>query len=506
MHRHGATAHIADPAERDALNELIALLGGYPLPLTAVLPILASTKPSVVLAELKGGGNVADPGGLIRRTVEYSLGKLDPSMQNSLQLLAPFTSVIPTGPFLQDYQELLLQDPTVQRLGTVDIGAALEQVSAIGLATPHDRVGFLMQVQPVLPWFLRSRMLDEPALRAATSQAHYQYYSHFAAVLHKMLVSQDSPQDREHGRVIARAVYANLTSALEYALSSGQLITDLIVVLDEYLDQSEQHELRRQLLDSAITAYPKPEDLDRQKEFVLLHNLAGATAMSQRRPDDALVYFRSELKLTQDLGDRRAEGVIYHNLGKVAEEQRRSAEAEANYRKALDIYLEVDDRDTAAEAYRDLGHMAAKEPTRFAEAEADYRKALEIFLEIGNQYRASGIYGALGDLALQQKRFDEAEANIRKAVESSLEFGARHSAASGYYNLGWVAYHQERFTEAETNYRKALELYLESDDRFGAANTYHRLGILTQGQQRFSEAESYYRRALDVSSKVRRSG
>ena len=54
--RHGADRHLSEVAERDALAELVNLLGGYPLPLTVVLPVLASTPPSAVLAELQAGG------------------------------------------------------------------------------------------------------------------------------------------------------------------------------------------------------------------------------------------------------------------------------------------------------------------------------------------------------------------------------------------------------------------------------------------------------------------
>ncbi len=47
----------------------------------------------------------------------------------------------------------------------------------MGLAAPHPELNYLVQVQPVLPWFLRSRLHDQPTLQAATNQAHYQHYA-----------------------------------------------------------------------------------------------------------------------------------------------------------------------------------------------------------------------------------------------------------------------------------------------------------------------------------------
>src|SRR6185312_253250 len=147
--------------ERNALDDLVELLGGYPLPLTVVLPALSAAQPSTVLAELQAGGPGADPSGLNHRAIEYSYGKLDPTLQNSLLLLAPFTHVIWTGPVLDRYQELLLADETVRSLGLIDLAAALDQAVSVGLASPHPQLDPVVQLQPVLPYFLRNRLHDQ---------------------------------------------------------------------------------------------------------------------------------------------------------------------------------------------------------------------------------------------------------------------------------------------------------------------------------------------------------
>ena len=46
LRRHHADRYLNDTAERDALQELVTLLGGYPLPLTVVLPVLADDRAS----------------------------------------------------------------------------------------------------------------------------------------------------------------------------------------------------------------------------------------------------------------------------------------------------------------------------------------------------------------------------------------------------------------------------------------------------------------------------
>ncbi len=76
---HDALRWLQDTAEQGALQDLVELLGGYPLAMAVVLPVLATTAPSVVLAELRDGGTGADPAGQIIRAIEYSHGKLDPA-------------------------------------------------------------------------------------------------------------------------------------------------------------------------------------------------------------------------------------------------------------------------------------------------------------------------------------------------------------------------------------------------------------------------------------------
>ena len=497
LERHGATRHLADVAERGALQELVNLLGGYPLPLTVVLPVLATTTPSEVLTELREGGPGADPTGLIHRAIEYSHGKLDESLQNSLLLLAPFISVIPTGPPLEHYQELLLHDETVRDLGQIDLATALDRAVAVGLAAPHARLNGMVQIQPVLPYFLRSRLRDRAALHAATNQAHYQLHRLLARTLYEMLTSGSNPQQQMAGREITQAEYANLTSAVAHGLRTGQLIGELIFALCQQLAQAQQYDTRRRLLDDVIAAYPAPATTEQVTELAVLHGFAGQTALHQHRLDSARAHYEEELRYREASGNRLASGNVYHQLGMVAQEQRRFTDAETSYRQALDIYLEFGDRHGAASSYHQLG-MAAQEQRRFAEAEASYRQALDIYLEFGDWHSAAGTNHNLGGIAQEQRRLAEAEASYRRALDIYLQYGDRHSAASSYSQLGRVAQEQRRFAEAEASYRRALDIYLEFGDRHSAANIYHNLGVIAQEQRRFAEAGASYRRALDI--------
>ena len=491
--RHHATSHLADPTQRQALNELLELLGGYPLPLEVVLPILATIPPTRVLEELRAGSGSVDPAGLIRSAIEYSHGKLDPTVQHSLALLAPFTAVIPAGEILAQYQQLLDESPPADDpWDNIDLAAGLAAAVKIGLAAPHEALSGWVRVVPVLPYFLRQALHDHPRWWQTAQQAHYRLHTRLGGTLYAMLTGND-PNDRETARVITHAGYANFTAAIDTALDSGHPVLPVLAPVEKLLDQTRQQEAREQLLQHVIT---RTEPAPRRELATLLH-LAGLVAREQRRFEQAEDYYRQALDLWLEFGDRHGAALTYHHLGVVAQEQRRFEQAEDYYQQALDLFLEFGDRHGAAVTYHQLG-LVAQEQRRFEQAEDYYRQSLDLLLEFGDRHGAASTYHHLGMVAQEQRRFEQAEDDYRQALDLKLEFGDRHGAARTYHQLGRVAQEQRRFEQAEDYYRQALDLLLEFGDRHGAASTYHQLGLVAQDQRRFEQAEDYYRQALDL--------
>jgi tetratricopeptide (TPR) repeat protein len=422
--------------------------------------------------------------------------RVDPALQDSLLLLAPFTAVIPTGPMLDHYAELLQQDAAVQSLGPVDLAAALGQAMDVGLAGPHPQLSYLIRARPVLSYLLRRRLLDRPSLRSAADWAHYQLYCELGAKLDGMLVSAGDPQLRTAGHAAIRAEYANFTAALAHGLRAGQPVLAIVGPLEEYLGQARLHGTRRVLLDDAIAAFPQRGPGTGHSELVTLRDLAGRAAMEQHRLADAKAQFEAILQLVDARDNWNLATSAYHQLGLVAHRQRRYGQAEVSFRKALSIKLQFDDQRGAADSFHQLG-VLAQDQGRYAEAEAGYRKALGIFVESGDQHGAADTYHQLGILAQDQGQYAEAEAGYRKALGIFLESGDQHGAADTYHQLGTLAQDQGQYAEAEAGYRKALGIFVESGDQHGAADTYQRLGGLAQDQRRYAEAEASYRRALD---------
>jgi tetratricopeptide (TPR) repeat protein len=238
------------------------------------------------------------------------------------------------------------------------------------------------------------------------SCAHHDLYSQLGRQLHALLTSRQ-PDERTTGHAVTRAEYANLTTALDHALADGHPVMPFIYALEEYLGQAKQQRARCVLLDHAIDTLTKSAPADRRAELAALHNLAGVAAIEPHRLGNARAHPHTELDLYQQLDNRRAQGVTYHQLGSVAQEQRRFDEAETNYRKALQIYNDFNDEYETADVYHQLGSVAL-EQRRFDEAETNYRKALQIFLEFDDRYRAASTQSQLGILLTEVDRLSEA--------------------------------------------------------------------------------------------------
>ena len=500
LRNHAADRYLDDDTERDVLQDLIALLGNYPGPLKEVLQALENSSPTRVFAELAEGDVGVVKAEIMERAIGHSYHKLSPAIQNSLILLAPFTSVTGTGEILVRYQRLLDTAQAVHALGSFDLLSALEHAIDVGLAIdyPDRELVKHVQLHPILPLFLRDLLHDRQDILAAASDAHYGVCSDLAFTWLTIIESEDKQRQASVLPPI-RAWYNDLISALNYGLRTRQPVIILIMLLDYYLNNTQQQAARIRVIKNTISRYQQPTSNEDVYELAALNFHAGTASLDQERFDDAKVYYETALQLQQRLDESHDEAKIYHQLGIVAFEQGRFADAEISYRKALSLRLESGDERATAATYHELG-VVAQEMRRFDEAEAEYQKALDLKLRLGDYASAASTYNQLGAVAFWLQRYGEADSSLRKGLGISLESGDRLGAAGSYQMLGNVASAQQHNEDAEAFYRRALDIYLDLGSQFNAAKVFHQLGVLAAAQGRYGDAATYYDRAVHLYS------
>ncbi|NLH21190.1 MAG: tetratricopeptide repeat protein [Methanothrix sp.] len=550
--------NVADPGKRDIyrrsddFQKLMKLLDGYPLPIQVVLANLSGQTPEQILEALKKGGAVQDSE-IQKKTesimlcIEYSHGHLDVDEQKLLLTLAPFTGVV-FQPLMEKYIEYLKQQPALKDLPYQRMPEVLQQARNWGLVTDDLMPGYL-RLQPVLPYFLRTRLNQEPGMKEAVEAAYRAHYDYFAVQATRMMASKEA-HEKQTGQMLVGQEYENIYTALEMDLKAKESILQSYGVLSRYLRSTQEDRrgldigemVRRELEDYPIEALQGPvgaemavviddiaawqlslrqymeaeesykralcllfgltnQALDAKTRALLMagvYHQLGRVAQEQRQWTQTEEYFQKALKIFVEFNDWVALAKIYHNIGIVAQEQRHWKQAENYCQKALEIYIEFKDRFSQASAYHQLG-MIAQEQRQWTQADAYYKKALQICIEFEDRYSQARPYHQLGMLAQEQRQWTQADAYYRKALEIYIEFNDRLGQAGTYHQLGRVAQEQRQWAQAERYYQKALQIYIEFKDRYSQGSTYHNLGIITHVQKQWTQAERYYQKALEIS-------
>ncbi|MBN1401465.1 MAG: CHAT domain-containing protein, partial [Anaerolineae bacterium] len=388
LERHKATRYRED----EAFQYLLKLLDGYPLPMEVVLANLARQTPSEVLAALQAGDEGIDMRSekkteSILRCIDYSHSNLSPEAQGLLTCLAPFTSVVYLGA-LEGYTARLRQQPALAKLPFERWQEVLQEAADWGLLSPHPQVQGFLRLQPILPYFLRSRLAapEQAQVKQAVETAFRLHYDGFGGAIAGLLKSKKA-QEKQLGQVVASLEYENLVTAVNLALEAqvsffqpynalsqhlkGTNDYRRHLELSQFIDAQSEHFAHEQLVGSiGLEVCRCVEDIARCQ--LNLKNLSGAEAAYQR-----------ELSLLDTLEGSAAEmgprwkATIYHQLGIVAQEQRQWAQAEQSYQQALDIKIAFNDRYSQASTYHQLG-IVAQAQRQWAQAEQSYQQALDI--------------------------------------------------------------------------------------------------------------------------------
>jgi tetratricopeptide (TPR) repeat protein len=549
--KHGAERY-RDDAD---LRRLLKLLDGYPLALEVVMANVGRRSPKEVLDALEGGSASLDAShggaeGEKARTrsllacIGYSNSNLSPGAQQLLQCLAPFTGVIHREWLVSAYTERLRAQSELAGLPYEQWDEVLAEAERWGLLTSRAEWPMYLQLQPILPYFLRQRLHDKPEIARAVHAAFRLHHEDVGTALAEMCLSVD-PQERQAGLELIGLEYENLHTAMCLALTEHEDFyrsfcallfflqgrhahAEALALCDRVIEavrgyEKQGSDLGEQLLtilgnkatlqlelrqhDAAASTYeevldrvntlPGISDLNRLRYRASVYHQMGNVSHLQRDWTRAEESYQKALELKAQLGDRHSQAKTYYQMGRVTQDQRKWKRAEDYYRKALDLFRDVDDRSSQGSTWHQLG-VVAQEQRDWEQAKKHYQKALRLKREFGDQSSEASTHHQLGRIAQEQREWSQAEAHYQKALEIKIRINDRYSQASTYQQLGAVAQEQRSWMQAEEYYRKAQDLYVEFDDRHGQAKVEHQMGRVMQERRVWRQAEAHYRKALDL--------
>ncbi len=291
------------------------------------------------------------------------------------------------------------------------------------------------------------------------------------------------------GRAAAERV-AERTSArgdhirvADIAVVYGDILFD-IGRIDE-AEQAFQHDLKiRQNLN------------DRRGEAATLSRM-GNLARLRDQLEQAQSYFEQALALRRELQDRANEAVDLGYLGDVAAERNQLEQAQSYYEQALAITREVHDRQGEGVNLKTLGDVAFQR-SHLEVAESYYEQALAIANEIQDRKGEGAACTALGNVARQRGDLEVAESYYERALAIANEIQDLIGEGAARTALGNVAFRRGHLEVAESYYEQALMIDREVQDRKGESFDLTRLGDVARQRGELEKAQGYYEQSLTV--------
>ena len=491
-------------------QKLMKLLAGYPLAMEVVLANLQKQTPQEILQGLQAADvnlDVAseDKTKSILKCVEYSHSNLSPEAQKLLICLAPF-SVFIDRRYIDNYINQLQELEPFQDYQFDKFDDAIQEAINWGLLSPMDKDLPWLTIQPVFPYFLKTKLATvDAATREALQEGFKNHYLGLADYYEQLMESKDA-QERQLGIFSCKLEYENLYNGLQICLDKQESIS-IYFCLDQYFELINNNPSNLKLaetvckhLDNYSTAFIKSE-LGYQIPFAI-SNLANCQLQAQQYKESQKSYEKTLqiydlLENEEEAQKQFGKAKTYYGFGRVAQKLGEFEEARGYYQLALDIYIKYVDRYEQADVYHQLGRVAHK-LGEFEEARSYYQLALDIFIEYGDHYSQADVYHQLGYVVQDLREFKEARGYYQLALDIFIEYGDRYSQADTYHELGRVAQKLGEFENARRNYQQALEIDIEYNNLDSQASTYGQLGLLAEAQEDHTEARTNLQKALEI--------
>ncbi|MGH8002984.1 MAG: CHAT domain-containing protein, partial [Brasilonema sp.] len=361
LQRHVIEKRIPAIRQDEDFQKLMKLLAGYPLAMEVVLANLKNQSPKEILSALQSADVKLDTGSeektkSILKCVEYSHSNLSPEAQKLLLCLAPFSGFL-FRRAIPNYIERLQALEPFKDYHFEKFDEAIQEAINWGLLSSDSDLPDLLTIQPVFPYFLKTKLetLDEET-RAALQSGFKNHYQYLAGSYNQLMKSKDA-QERQLGIYFCRLEYENLYNALQICFDKQESIS-IYFCLDKYFELMNDNQSNLKLAEMVcqrLEKYPPAfleGELGYQVPFAI-HRL-GICQQETKQYQQARKSYEKTLEIYDALSsvEERQKQLwkagTYHQLGRVAQDLREFEEARRNYQQALQIKIEFGDRYSCA--------------------------------------------------------------------------------------------------------------------------------------------------------------
>ena len=239
---------------------------------------------------------------------------------------------------------------------------------------------------------------------------------------------------------------------------------------------------------------------DRQEEGRAYVNL-GNTYYSLGNFLKAEEYHEKHLSTAKEIGDTFEEGRAYGNLGNDYLSLGKFQKAIEYHEKHLSIAKELEDEDEEGRACGNLGN-AYHSLENVQHAIEYHEKELLIAKEMSNKSREGRAYGNLGRDYYSVSNFQKAIRYHEKELLIAKELNDKDREGAVYSNLGDISCRMGNFEKAIEYHKKDLSIAKEAGDRSREAETYGILGSTYYSLGRFQMAIEQHEKHLSIAKEL----
>ena len=215
----------------------------------------------------------------------------------------------------------------------------------------------------------------------------------------------------------------------------------------------------------------------------------------------AILCHQQDLAIAKELGDRCGEGRAYGNLGNVYNCLGDFKQAIEYHTTHLDIAKEIKDMSGEGRAYGNLG-CVYQDLGDFKQAIEYQKRRLSIVKEVGDRAAEARVYGNLGNAYHSLSDFKKAIEYHKQDLAIAKEVGDRIGEGGAYGNLGNAYHALGHYIQAIEYHRLRLSIAEEVGEKIGEQRAYNNLGNAYRCLGDFKTAIEYFRKSLIIAKEV----
>lgn len=231
-------------------------------------------------------------------------------------------------------------------------------------------------------------------------------------------------------------------------------------------------------------------------------NGCGLVNMYWGKPEIALEFFFSSLKIREEINDKKGVASCLNNIGLVYHDIGEDPKALEYHFRSMKIEEEIGDKQGAASSLGNIG-VIYDDQHEYSKALEYHLRSLKLDEEADNK---RGISATLNNIGLIYKNQGDSQKGLDyfwRAINIYTEIGNKSGQATALNNIAIIYFDQGDYQKALEYNLKALKTREETGDKEGVAMSLNNLGNTYSGLGNQTVAIEFAKKGLAVSTEIK---